>query len=54
VDGWKASLLTEITKCVKPAAVVLKPKHHSGASLCIFVCGLFNDVLSTAHAVCRP
>ena len=54
MGGWKASLLTEFTKCVKPAAVVLKPKHRAGASLCMFVSDLFNGVISTAHAVYRP
>lgn len=52
--GWKASLLTEFTKRVKSAAFVLKPKHRAGASLCVFVSGLFNGVLSTAHALNRP
>jgi len=53
VGGWKASLLTEFTKRVKPAAFISKSKHRAGASLCIFVSGLFNGVLSTAHVVYR-
>ena len=53
MGGSKVSLLTEFTERVKPASFVLKPKHRTGASLCMFVYGLFNDVLSTAHSLYR-
>ena len=50
----KAALLTEFTERVKPASFLLKHKHPAGASLYMILSGLFNCVMSTAHAVYRP